>query len=153
MEHSIISTTIIIIKIVAPIKDGMYGPHQSTPPLVVEAHDHRGARQGGYWQVTVLVIMDDGQQIFPMMDQKEIVGIVTSFVHHGSRWSGRDRCKEIISLAYLVDIRKMSLAYFYGLMSSRSPHHHHPHCSLIVGVVLPAFVDQLLLLGILLLCF
>ena len=118
MEHSIISTTIIIIKIVAPIKDGMYGPHQSTPPLVVEAYDHRSARQGGYWQVTVLVIMDDGQQIVPTMDQKEIEGVVTSFVHHGSRWSGRDRCKEIISLAYLVDIRKMSFAVFYGLIKS-----------------------------------
>ena len=34
-------------------------------------------------------------------DEMEVMA-GTSFVHHGSLWSGRDRCKEIMSLAYLL---------------------------------------------------
>ena len=31
-----------------------------------------------------------------------VIMACTSFVHQGSLWSGRDRCKEIMSLAYLL---------------------------------------------------
>ena len=35
-------------------------------------------------------------------ENEMVVMAGTSFVHQGSLWSGSDRCKEIMSLAYLV---------------------------------------------------
>ena len=40
--------------------------------------------------------------LFVDNEDEMVVMTGTSFVHQGSLWSGSDRCKEIMSLAYLL---------------------------------------------------
>ena len=48
------------------------------------------------------VLTDHGFDAVYGLYYVDIGGDGTSFAHHGSLWSGSDRCKEIISLAYLL---------------------------------------------------